>query len=244
MTPLAAWACRSAAAAILLASPVMARAQVYLRADLGASWARSAGIRDRSDGPACVICSGSTLDDLGRSAALGLGAGYRINDLLRGDVTVTYRGGYRLDAADSQGTAYRADIRSWSVMANGYVDLPVDIAGIRPFVGGGIGWARNRTGGIGQSWPAGALYPAGSESDPAGSRNSFAWQATAGLALPITAGLVAELAYRYADLGRIGTDAGNSTVGYAGGFGYVVPTGGVEGRLKANEVTVSLRYSF
>lgn len=234
----------SAVAVVLLASPMVARAQVYLHADLGASWARSADIRDRSTGPACVICSGSTLDDVGRSAAFGLGAGYRLNDLLRGDVTVAYRDGYRLGATDSQNTAYRADISSWSVMASGYVDLPVDLAGIRPFVGGGVGWARNRMGGISQSWAAGAPYPAGGESDPSGTRNNFAWQLTAGVTIPIRSGLTADLAYRYADLGKVGTAAGNSTVGYTSGFGYAVPTGGVEGRLTANEAMVSLRYSF
>ncbi len=240
MKPLAA----SAIAAILLASPAVAQAQVYLRADLGASWAQSADIRDRSSGPACVICSGSTLNDIGSGVAFGLGAGYRLNDLLRGDVTVAYRGGYSLSGSDAQNTAYRADVSSWSVMASAYVDLPVDLAGLRPFVGGGIGWAHNRMGGIGQSWTAGALYPAGSESDPSGSRNSFAWQLTAGATIPVATGLVAELAYRYVDLGKIGTNAGNSTVGYATGFGYVVPTGGVEGRLRANEAMVSFRYSF
>lgn len=244
MKPFYAWACRVAVATVFVAAPLAARAQVYLRADLGASWARSADIKDRSGGPACVICSGSTLNDIGRSAAFGLGAGYRLNDLLRGDVTVAYRGGYRLSATDAQATSYRADISSWSVMASGYVDLPVDVAGIRPFVGGGIGWAHNRMGGISQGWAAGPLNPAGNESDPSGSRNSFAWQVTTGVTIPITSGLVAELAYRYADLGKIGTNAGNSTVGYATGFGYVVPTGGVEGRLRTNEAMVSLRYSF
>ncbi len=244
MKPFAAWICRLVAAAIVAAAPALAQAQVYLRADLGASWARSADIKDRSAGPACVICSGSTLNDIGHSAAFGLGAGYRLNELLRGDVTLAYRGGYRLSAGDTQGTAYRADITSWSVMASGYVDLPVDVLGIRPFVGGGIGWAHNRMGGISQSWAAGALNPAGGESDPSGSRNSFAWALTTGVTIPVMSGLVAEVAYRYVDLGKVGTNAGNSTVGYANGFGYVVPTGGVEGRLRANEAMVSLRYSF
>lgn len=224
-----------------------AQAQVYLRGDAGYGWARGAGIAD-THGPAdpyCVICVPESLDDIGGAPTLGLGVGYRLNDLLRGDVTATYRGRFDLKQTDANGTAFAADIQSWSVLAMAYVDVPVDWQGIRPFVGAGIGWANNRMGTLQQTFAGGY----GSVSNPSGSRNEFAWALTAGASVPLStlwpqaAGWSIDLAYRYADLGQVGTNSGTSTLTF-GSQSYPMQTSGVTGHLRINEALASLRYQF
>ncbi len=225
----------------------LAQAQVYLRGDAGYGWARSAGITDThgADDPYCVICVAESLDHIGGAPALGLGVGYRLNDLLRGDVTATYRGRFNLRQTDANGTNFSSTIQSWSVLAMAYVDVPVDWQGIRPFVGAGIGWANNRMGTLQQTFAGGH----GAESNPSGSRNNFAWALTAGVAVPLStlwqpaAGWTVDLSYRYADLGRAGTNPGTSTLTF-GSQSYPLQTSGVTGNLRVNEALASLRYQF
>lgn len=225
----------------------VAQAQVYLRGDAGYGWARGAGISDThgADDPYCVICVAESLNDIGGAKALGLGVGYRLNDLLRGDVTTTYRGSFSLNDTDGNGTRFTSHIQSWSVMATAYVDVPVDWRGIRPFVGAGIGWANNRMNALQQTFSGGH----GSEANPSGSRNNFAWALTAGVGVPLStlwpqaAGWTVDVAYRYADLGEVGTNQGTSTLTF-GSQSYPLQTSGVTGHLRVNEALASLRYQF
>ncbi len=223
-----------------------ANAQVYLRGDLGLGWATDAGIRDKAGAgnPGCLICQPGSFDDLGNSAVIGAGAGYRFSDLLRADATVSYRGGFRWRGSDVIGTSYRANVSSWALMANGYVDLPLALGPIRPFVNAGIGVAWNKMGAIQQSWAASSLSSAGTETDPSGSTTNFAWNVGAGLAWAILPNLSADLAYRYVDLGDIETKAGISQATFTPGGTFQAPTAGVRGNLRANEVVLSLRYAF
>lgn len=224
-----------------------AQAQVYLRGDAGYGWARGAGITDTygAADPYCVICVSESLNHVGGAKTLGLGVGYRLNDLLRGDVTGTYRGRFDLKQTDGNGTSFAATIQSWSVMAMAYVDVPVEWRGIRPFVGAGIGWANNRMSALQQNFEGGY----GSESNPSGGRNNLAWALTAGVGVPVSAlwpqaaGWTVDIAYRYADLGRAGTNPGTSTLTF-GSESYPLQTSGVTGHLRVNEALASLRYQF
>jgi len=169
------------------------------------------------------------LDELGSSAIIGAGVGYRYNAMFRTDLTVTYRGWYELDEADLAGTLYKADVSSLAIMVNGYYDLPVDLAQFKPFVGAGIGWARNKIDDI--AWndptPASGVIPGGTDS-------GFAWQLMAGAIVPITDGWGLEVGYRYYDAGDLKKDAGPAISG--GPF----PTDSATGNMTAHEVTVAV----
>ncbi len=216
---------------------------LYLRGEAGYFWSRPAGIGDRTawTGSTCVICTGGDLDDIGNGGMVGGGLGWRFNDWLRAEATVTWRGGLQLNDSDGSGYSYRADVRSTAGMVSLLVDVPWRLGPLQPFAGAGIGVAHNTVGAITQTSSLGGLPV--TENDPGGSHTGFAWSATAGLAWPITANLTAELAYRYIDLGKLRTSAGNSQFS-VGTASIVIPTGGVEGNLRGQEALLALRWSF
>ncbi|MGQ9365368.1 outer membrane protein [Azospirillum sp. ST 5-10] len=225
---------------------VPAAAQIYVTAETGWSWASNAGLDDRDGYTAatCQICVPGSLDELGDSPFVGLGVGYRVSDLLRADVILSYRGGYGLDDRDSAGVDYDADVRSLALMLNGYVDLPVEAFGVRPYLTAGIGVARNRTSSIHQSWSDDPFVPPGTQDDPGGGATAFVWSLGAGASATLAEGIVLDVGYRYVDLGRLETDRGTSTYQdeTTPAFGYA--SNGLEGHLRASEVRVALRYQF
>lgn len=91
-------------------------------------------------------------------------------------------------------------------MATLLIDSPWRLRPLQPFAGAGIGVARNTMDPITRNTFFGDTLVA--RQTPGGSNTGFAWQAPAVLALPITANLTAELAYRYVDLGKLETSTG------------------------------------
>ena len=76
------------------------------------------------------------------------------------------------------------------------------------FIGGGLGVAWNRLD------PMVFTFPGLDQTTttPGGDRTNFAWRAGAGVSIPLDARLSLDLSWRYMDLGRVGTDAGDITV--------------------------------
>lgn len=216
---------------------------LYLRGEAGYFWSRPADLGDREawNGANCIICTGGHLDNIGNGGMVGGGLGWRFNDWLRAEATVTYRGGLQLKDADGAWYSYRANIHSTAGMISLLVDAPWRLGPLQPFAGAGIGIARNTVGGITQNSSFAGLPV--TENDPGGSTTGFAWQATAGIAWPILPNLTAELAYRYVDLGKLRTSAGTSQF-TLGATSVAVPTGGLSGELRGQEALVALRWSF
>lgn len=82
----------------------------------------------------------------------GLGLGYQFNSWLRFDVTGEYRNRstvHGLDRYEGYGFSgtnqYTATLKSWVMLANAYWDIGC-WKGITPYVGGGIGYAKNWVG--------------------------------------------------------------------------------------------------
>ncbi|WP_137388155.1 outer membrane protein [Rhodoligotrophos defluvii] len=94
-------------------APIYDQAGWYLRGDLGWSFLSS---------------------DIGRkndnAFTGGLGVGYRFNNTFRGDITADYSGKY--DVGNNK-------IDAWTVLANGYVDIPLSDT-IVPYLGAGAGY--------------------------------------------------------------------------------------------------------
>lgn len=219
-------------------------AGLYLRGEAGWSWAHSNDFSDRQGQYAngCVICNSPGPSGLGSSALLGAGVGYRLTDLFRVEAMVDYRGWYKLDGTDGQGTQYRADASSLAGMLNGYVDLPWNLGPVKPYLGAGLGVAHNRLGAITQSFTIPGIG-AGYENDPGGSRTNFAWQAMLGLSWAVSDRITVDAGYRYFDGGKMQSSAGTSTFGVAGSA-INVPTDGISGRFTASEAVIGLRYRF
>jgi opacity protein-like surface antigen len=195
---------------------------LYLRADAGWSYAANPNIRDQNEADHVIAGPGGargTLTNLGSGWLAGGGAGMQFTPNFRADVVYAYRGGYHLDESDQAAspTTFKADFSSQSLMATGYVDFPIGIAGIVPFGGVGFGWDRVT---VSSFAATGAL--AGTL--PGGTSNNFAWQATAGAAFDVIPGIKLDLFVRYFDGGHAMTDPGNivhgaTVVGHYSGAG-------------------------
>lgn len=165
---------------------------------------------------------------LGNTASVGVGAGFRFNDNVRVDATwelrtsadlkatdnVRYLNGRGQEVADLY-THYEGSVSSQVAMVNAYYDIGTWNR-LTPFVGAGIGFARNTVSGLTtassstiNTYSASAPYAltgtlkdhtSGYSADR--TRYNFAWSLTAGFAYAISDRLTLEMAYRYMDLGK------------------------------------------
>ncbi|MEO3389199.1 outer membrane beta-barrel protein [Mesorhizobium sp. CAU 1741] len=139
---------------------------------------------------------------------VGAGVGYQINDYLRVDGIVEYRGevGFHgLDSwTDNDGNArfnnYSGKKSEWLLMANAYADLG-EFYGIVPYVGAGLGASRNtihsfRDAGLDPATNAPTLAYA-----DAASEWNLAWALHAGIGIKATDRLTIDLGYSFLNLG-------------------------------------------
>jgi opacity protein-like surface antigen len=214
-----------------------AQAQLYWRVDSGYSWSKDAGISDKNFPLNGIICGNAActvpgqLNDLDNSLILGAGVGYRFDPNLRGDVTLGYRGYYKLRGVDAgvPATSFSADVKSWLGLLNGYYDFPVGGSWM-PYLGAGIGFARNKVDSV--TGTGGGI----TASVPGGTKTEFAWALMAGVSYPLNAGMTLDIGYRYLDAGRAETDFGAVSPAVFGTYS------GASGKLRAHELAVGLRF--
>jgi opacity protein-like surface antigen len=136
----------------------------------------------------------------------GVGAGYKLNNWLRFDVTGEYRGETGFHGFDTWNDGaprfnnYTAKKSEWLVLANAYIDLGTWWC-VTPFIGAGVGWSQVtmhsfRDAGIDPAFGAPTMATAN-----AASKSNLAWALHAGLAYEVTKSFTVELAYRYVNLG-------------------------------------------
>ncbi len=165
-------------------------------------------------------------------AFVGAGVGYQINNWLRADATIEWRGGAHLSAVDTltetgvytpNGGAgqpytrtvrnfYKGNVSSIVAMVNGYVDLGT-FWGVTPYVGVGLGVAHNRLSGLTDNGFVYTTTGAGVTGSPTGGyfldgrKTNFAWALMAGLGYSVSQNLKLELGYRYMNLGKVTSGA-------------------------------------
>lgn len=217
----------------LAAAP--AHAQTYWRLETGYSDANSAGFKDRDWANFGILCADrfcsapARLDNIGNSPILGVGVGHRFTPHVRADVTLTSRGGYRLNDRDAD-AHYSATIRSTALMLNGYYNFMAGNGG--PYLGLGVGWAHNRMGTMVQD------FGTGFQNMLSGAKkNNAAFALMAGVGIP-TSGWTIDLGYRYVNLGKFGT----GTVYSNRFFSMSIPSIGANGKLTAHELTLGFRF--
>jgi len=186
------------------------------------------------------------------SGIASIGIGYQFNSWLRADVTGQYRANANFKGSDRytyglgggvQGYAidvYGASMSSYVLMANAYADLGTWNR-ITPFVGAGIGVARNTIKGLTDTSLAdvspGVISPGVAYGDPA-SKWNLAWALHAGLAYQIDPGLTLELGYHYLNLGDA---AAGDTITFQNGNTRFNP---MEFKnITSHDVTVGLRWN-
>ena len=210
---------------------------LYFRVDTGYAWAQPSEFRDRGpSGIGFLICANppcnqpSSIDHLGQSPVYGGGVGWRFSPRLRADLTVSWRK-FAVDGIDGFPEKLHADVNSQATMLTGYWDFRHEGV-LKPFVGLGIGLARNSMGIITENF---LLFP-GTISASAGVNTSTAYSFSAGAGYKVCDGVVLEVGYRYIDLGKFQTGT-NLILGPIN-----LPYPGAEGKLRTNELTVGLRF--
>lgn len=242
--------------AVAVAVPGLSHAETYLRA--GAAYERSseAGFRDldcsAAAPPALFGCSAAAdgqpltaRGDFGSTAAVDLGLGWRVSPYLRLEAQATYRPDLDfvgqanfLRTPGDQRTS--ADMNSLSGMVAAYADLGV-YGKLRPFVGAGIGAARNKLGPLRFAFPG--LAANATTIIPGASHTNTAWMATAGVSWPLSRRLTLDVAYRYADLGEVRSGAGPAVITRTSGVRSIdiAPT---HASLVTQGVGASVRWGF
>lgn len=183
--------------------------------------------------------------DPNNGARYQIGAGLKLNNYLRTDVTLSYRDkltkvGSYIDAdgirnkPSNQLDSGALETSNWSTMLNIYVD-PLRAAGLdtgafSPYLQGGIGWARNKTEDM-KFTTAGTII--------GDTHNDFAWQVGAGVNYAITDQWKLDLSYRFIDMG----EARSSNVYFSGSTVSPQPQG-ARFDLQAHEVLIGLQYQF
>lgn len=221
------------------APPIVAFGGWYLRGDVGVGADATSPSFVNTPNPlatgAYSAAAYQAFNDstISASTLFDFGVGYRFNSWVRGDVTLEYRGGGNLhslytlnDATTNTQFAdfYSANTSSIVGLVNAYADLGT-WHGVTPFLGAGIGMARNTLSGMtdqglvtingGGTGPSGGYF-----SD--GSKTNFAWALMAGLDFDVTQNLRLELGYRYLNMGKISSGASNCLNGTGAGNGFSI----------------------
>jgi len=234
-----------------------ARSGPYLRLGAGLDWSDPTSFRDQGscstlNPPALFGCgagqNGRSLQaagSFGQTPVLDGALGYRFTPWLRGEALLSWRPQLAysgqsnfLGAGPSQPVSGAVD--SLAAFAVAYVDLP-RIAGVRPFLGAGIGGARNHLDGVTYRFPS--IAANATTTTASGSSSGFAYLLTAGVAVPLSERLSLDLAYRFSDLGQVRSRTGSATIVRPRGTRSLT-IAGTEADLQTQGLQVSLRYAF
>lgn len=245
-----------AALPLMAAGERPATAEPYLRLGVGGDASAPASFSDQDcqavQPPALFGCgAGNNGSPLGAAGGFGAGVvldaglGYRFNSWLRAEALLSYRPSY-----DYSGNAnfvqvagpqpVSANLSSLAGFGVGYVDLP-KIDTVRPYIGAGIGVARNRISAVTYALPA--LGAGASTTIAGGTSSGLAWLLTAGLEIPLHPQLSLDLAYRYTDLGSVQTDSGTASIVRPNRMA-ALEIAGTQTALQTHGAILSLRYAF
>lgn len=233
MSPRQLTLCLLAGAAAL---PLHAVAQSnYVGVRAGVSSLRETGLE--ATNPRVTSITGMTSASSGGAFSLALGRAYanrwraeiEFNDRRTAKYTITSLG--NSGGAFSGNNALR--VRSWSLMANAYYDIPLATAW-SGHVGAGLGYAHNTASGSQtfQNPPNTGASQFGT-TFPDGRTGNLAWSLGAGISYAITPTVSLEGGYRYTDLGRYNTAL--DTVNGDEKF---------RARLNAHDLQAGLRFKF
>jgi len=175
--------------------------------------------------------TGSDLDGFDPSAVVGAGVGIKILPFLRTDITASYRPSYA-GSATVDGILEKSEIKNLSGFLNAYFDIPTGPFPLTPYVGAGVGIARNELGTTTATNGVSTVAIAGT------TQTNLAFQLMGGVSFPIFVGTALDFSYHYLDAGQFKTST-NATLN-----GVPVALAASSGRLRAHEVQIGLRVGF
>jgi opacity protein-like surface antigen len=240
-----------------LASPAIA-ADVYVRASAGVDWLKNANFSDDKDGVNPALfgdgtgTNGRPFGAYGGFDTFGFAegaVGLRIEPWLRTECALAYRPDMHYSGqANFTGLVGPQPVSGKAESLSGLVNLYLDINGLpgvslgrfQPFIGGGIGFAKNWLDEMTYRFPQ--LPPRHTYSiTPSGERTDLAFMLTAGTGFELTKHLILDLSYRYTDLGRAQTNVGTMLMD---GPVKSEVIGGTSAPLRTYGMLIGLRYQF
>jgi opacity protein-like surface antigen len=179
-----------------------------------------------------------TNNDLGSSNVLGIGVGKYFSDAFRGEIGISQRKGfkYHTTAPGMPENYYTADVESFAVFLNGYVDAqPMTLLqnSITTYVGAGIGISRNKMNPLSIHSDGVLLGTASSNTE-----TELALKFALGVLINLSDNVSVDLNYQYVDLGDI--ESGKNLSWDARDM--VAPYSGP--KITSNEFNVGLQIAF
>ena len=174
---------------------------------LGSSNSNDAGISTLKDQN---NSSGETTDnDLGSSDILGISVGKYFSESFRGEIGISQRKGFKYNTTVSDGTEnYKADVESFAVFLNGYVDAqPISLlqTSVTPYFGVGVGISRNKMGSVDLiTISDGDVFSKASSN----TETEFAFKFAVGTLIKLSDNVSMDINYQYVDLGDIKSGIG------------------------------------
>jgi opacity protein-like surface antigen len=230
--------CATLAAALAASASTAARAAdgaltPYARLDAGIALSSSTG--------GDIFNGNGWGNDFGNSAVVDIGAGAAMplgGVDVRGEFAIGYLPSFtgNHSAPNTAGTTIlstQTDVRTWTFMANGYVDIPTSSA-FTPYLGAGLGVASNHLKPVTYAFNGTA-----SATETGMTKTNFAWSLAAGVGYKLGSATTLDLGYRYLDAGDVAS-SGNITL--VNGLTSTQPP--VKSKLKAHELTMGIRLSF
>ena len=231
--------------ALLLTLPSMAMAidleGYYITAKGGASKTFNTGTTSFNNADGDLIALQN--EDLGTGSAFGFSVGKYLTDSFRLELEAIKRTGYEYDAHALlfPAASNKAKIETHALFINGFYDFQpftMSNTAITPYLGGGVGISRNKTGTVVQYAPAPIANGASTDGDTI---NQFAYKLSAGTLVSLTEQLSLDVNYQYVNLGAFkgGTVRTNDDLSTS-----IYQRGTNGGDIKSQELMVGLQYKF
>ena len=208
----------------------------YFSIKLGSSNSKDAGTSSLTNQ---FNSSGTTTNnDLGRSNVLGISIGKYLSEHFRGEIGISQRKGfkYHTTVPALPENYYKADVESFAVFLNGYVDAqPMTFLqnSVTTYVGAGIGISRNKMNPLSIHSEGVLLGTASSNTE-----TEFAFKFALGTLINLSDNVSVDLNYQYVDLGDIKSGTNLSW----DARDLVAPYSGPE--ITSNEFNVGLQIAF
>tara|TARA_B100001079_G_C16246719_1_gene441460 strand:+ start:72 stop:770 length:699 start_codon:yes stop_codon:yes gene_type:complete len=180
----------------------------------------------------------TTNNDLGRSNVLGISVGKYLSERFRGEIGISQRKGFKYHtiAPGLPENYYKADVESFAVFLNGYVDAqPMTFLqnSVTTYVGAGIGISRNKMNPLSIHSDGVLLGTASSNTE-----TELAFKFALGTLINLSDNVSVDLNYQYVDLGDIKSGKNLSW----DARDMVAPYSGPE--ISSNEFNVGLQIAF
>lgn len=201
----------------------------YVEVKAGGEYRQIDSIRNSSAVADPVPVNKTSVDDV--VGVVGGAAGLDFKDIglpVRTEIEYTYHSQMSYDANPTYINAHfpttiKSDVNSHTLFLNAYYDIDTGTA-FTPYVGGGIGWAWNRT------KTTGTIIATGGSEKIKKTHNDFAWNLAAGCSYALTPNWAVDAGYRYIDFGKIIWGNENAQL--------------TSKDITGHEVTLGLRYKF